>query len=73
MISIFIDFFFMLVSLIFCSRHTFNDDGLPDWFLEDERKHRKYQLPVSRVNIQYFNWKMHLYFLSFTIVLFIPM
>ncbi|CAH1233220.1 FTSJ3 [Branchiostoma lanceolatum] len=30
------------------NRYTFDDDGLPDWFVKEEGKHSKKQLPVTK-------------------------
>jgi len=36
------------------NRYTNNDDNLPDWFQDDERKHWKKQLPVTKEQVEYY-------------------
>ncbi|XP_061189741.1 pre-rRNA 2'-O-ribose RNA methyltransferase FTSJ3-like [Saccostrea echinata] len=39
-------------------RYMFNDDNLPDWFVQDESKHCRIQLPVSKGEIEEYKMKM---------------
>ncbi|KAJ8312760.1 hypothetical protein KUTeg_010133 [Tegillarca granosa] len=40
------------------NRYMFNDEGLPDWFVKDEAKHQKRELPVTKAEIAEYKDKM---------------
>lgn len=39
------------------NRYVANDDGLPDWFVKDERLHRRKQAPITKEQIQVYKEK----------------
>ncbi|ESO12619.1 hypothetical protein HELRODRAFT_159187 [Helobdella robusta] len=39
------------------NRYAYGEDSAPDWFLHDEMKHSKKQLPVTKEQIQYYKEK----------------
>ncbi|CAD5223344.1 unnamed protein product [Bursaphelenchus okinawaensis] len=39
------------------NRYTFNDEGLPDWFIDDEKKHCRKDPPVNQERIKFYREK----------------
>ena len=39
-------------------RYMFNDENLPDWFVKEERKHHRIQLPITKGDVQEYQMKM---------------
>jgi AdoMet-dependent rRNA methyltransferase SPB1 len=40
-------------------RYTFNDkEGLPSWFLDDERKHNKINVPITKEAVEVIRHRM---------------
>lgn len=40
------------------NRNAYNDDELPEWFMDDEKKHRQANIPVTKEDMQIYREKM---------------
>lgn len=48
----------MSLAFAFVFRWTFNDEGLPDWFVSDEASHYQKELPVTKEMVAQYRARM---------------